>query len=615
MRRLLLIPALFAALSFTAPAGASAPFAQQADLTAADVGAGDLIGGFMAISGNTLVLASSTHRNGAASNPGAVYVYERGASGWPHARQTAELTLPSGAGTPSAVAISGNTLAVAASDAPVANHVHQGVVFIFEKPASGWKDAQLTSALTASDGRAEDALGSSIAMSGDTIVASAPLHAVGNNPEQGAAYVFVKPAAGWKSAQENAKLIAAGGVGNDRLGSVAIDADTIVLGSPSHKVGDNAEQGEAYVFVKPSTGWATRAQTAKLAASNGAAGDGLGESVAVSGDTVVAGASGHDGSRGAVDVFVKPADGWATETQAAELTASDGGPNDAFGGSVALSGDKILTGAPFHMVSQTSFGQGYLFVRPATGWANGTETQRVTSADGLFFGGINLLAGNVAVLGAPVTQVGDAKFAGRAYVFGSAPAMTIDAPLDGATFTQGDAVAASYSCAGATGVNIASCTGPVASGGSIDTGAAGPHTFTVDAVDSDGIAATRSVGYDVKAKADPPPPPPPGKAPSITALKQSVKHWRERGKRPLGTTYSFRLDQPARVTLRFARSGKPAGSVALAGRPGVNKVRFRGRISRKKTLPAGRYTLRLSATNAAGKSATSPQLRFAIVRR
>ena len=45
-----------------------------------------------------------------------------------------------------------------------------------------------------------------------------------------------------------------------------------------------------YVFTKPASGWADETQAAKLTASDGADGDGLGWSVAVSGTTIAAGA-------------------------------------------------------------------------------------------------------------------------------------------------------------------------------------------------------------------------------------------------------------------------------------------------------------------------------------
>jgi FG-GAP repeat len=83
--------------------------------------------------------------------------------------------------------------------------------------------------LTASDGAANNQLGFSVAVSGDTIVAGAPfatigaINGIGGNAGQGAAYVFVKPASGWANATETARLTASDGAANDQLGfSVAV---------------------------------------------------------------------------------------------------------------------------------------------------------------------------------------------------------------------------------------------------------------------------------------------------------------------------------------------------------------------------------------------------------
>ena len=91
-------------------------------------------------------------------------------------------------------------------------------------------------------------------------------------------------------------------------------------------------------------------QQAKLTGSDSGAFDGLGFSVAISGGTVVAGApfasSGPKANQGAVYVFTEPAGGWANETQAAKLTASDGAASDELGSSVAVSGGTVVAGAP-----------------------------------------------------------------------------------------------------------------------------------------------------------------------------------------------------------------------------------------------------------------------------
>ncbi|RMD82834.1 MAG: hypothetical protein D6815_08225 [Candidatus Dadabacteria bacterium] len=197
--------------------------------------------------------------------------------------------------------------------------------------------------LLASDGRGGDTFGWSVAVSGDTVVIGAPLKNIAGNSAQGAAYVFVRPPTGWADMTETAKLVASDGAPADGFGmSVAIDADTVVVGAPTSDVGGNIDQGSAYVFVKPSGGWAgTLTESAKLVASDGASYDQLGNSVAISGDTVIAGAIGDDvganSDQGSVYVFVKPAGGWTgTLVESAKLTASDGMPYDGFGASVAM---------------------------------------------------------------------------------------------------------------------------------------------------------------------------------------------------------------------------------------------------------------------------------------
>src|SRR5439155_11469796 len=102
-----------------------------------------------------------------------------------------------------------------------------------------------------------------------------------------------------------------------------------------------------YVFVKPGTGWATTTETAKLTASDGIANDKFGNAVAVSGDTIVVGANGKNNSAGAAYVFVKPGTGWANATQTAKLTASGGAASDEFAYSAAVSGYTVVVGGRY----------------------------------------------------------------------------------------------------------------------------------------------------------------------------------------------------------------------------------------------------------------------------
>ena len=114
---------------------------------------------------------------------------------------------------------------------------------------------------------------------------------MGANVDQGSAYTFARTGAAART--ETAKLTASDGAAGDLLGgSVAIDGDTIVAGTPGDAAGANLGQGSAYTFAR--TGAAARTETAKLTASEGAAGDILGSSVAIDGETILAGAPGDD---------------------------------------------------------------------------------------------------------------------------------------------------------------------------------------------------------------------------------------------------------------------------------------------------------------------------------
>ena len=106
--------------------------------------------------------------------------------------------------------------------------------------------------LTASDGAGLDFLGISVAIEGDTIVAGAPGDDVGANLDQGSAYTFARTGAATRT--ETAKLTASDGQQGTVLGvSVAIDGDTILAGAPLDHVGGNPEQGSASVFVAESS--------------------------------------------------------------------------------------------------------------------------------------------------------------------------------------------------------------------------------------------------------------------------------------------------------------------------------------------------------------------------
>ena len=229
---------------------------------------------------------------------------------------------------------------------------------------------------------------------------------------------------------QQAELTASDGAAGDQFGfSIALsgDGNTAVVGAFGHTVNGNVYQGAAYVFTNSGGNWS---QQAELSASDGAAGDWFGDSVALSGDgnTAVLGASGHavNGNQiqGAAYVFTNSAGSWS---QQAELTASDGVYDDEFGISVALSsdGNTALVGALFHTVNGNTNYQGaaYVFANSAGSWS---QQQELTASDGaggdLFGNSVTLSSdGNTALVGAYAHTVNGNVYQGAAYTFVNSP--------------------------------------------------------------------------------------------------------------------------------------------------------------------------------------------------
>ena len=405
------------------------PFIQQAELTASDGAAGDDFGAAVAISGDTVVVGAIADTIGAHASQGSAYVFVKPVAGWATMSETAKLTASDGAASDlfgAAVAISGDTVVVGAIVDDIGANSNQGSAYVFVKPVAGWATMTETAKLTASDGAASDLFGAAVAISSDTVVVGAYADDIGANSDQGSTYVFVKPVAGWATMTQTAKLTASDGAASDLFGyAVAISGDTVVVGAAVDDIGANSDQGSAYVFVKPVAGWATMTETAKLTASDGAAGDEVGYAVAISGDTVVVGAAlddiGANSDQGSAYVFVKPVAGWATMTETAKLTASDGATSDFFGYTTAISGDTMVVGAAVDDIGANSDqGSAYMFLKPVAGWTTMTETGKLTASDGAAgdeFGYAVAISGDTVVVGAIGNDIGANAEQGSAYVF------------------------------------------------------------------------------------------------------------------------------------------------------------------------------------------------------
>ena len=340
-----------------------------------------------------------------------------------------------------------------------------GAAYVFVRSGSNWSQQAY---LKASNTETLDYFGYSVALSGDTAVVGAYRErsiATGVNgnqtdnsaPYSGAAYVFVRSGSTWS---QQAYLKASKIGGGFFAESVAVSGDTVVVGDrleSSNATGVNGNQanesasgsGAAYVFVRSGTIWS---QQAYLKASNTGASDYFGSSIAVSGDTVVVGATnegssatGVNGSQaddsasasGAAYVFIRNGSTWS---QQAYLKASNTGASDYFGSSIAVSGDTVVVGATNEGSSATGVngsqaddsasasGAAYVFIRNGSTWSQQAYLKASNTGAGDNFGYSIAVSGDTAVVGAyrersNATGVNgnqtdnSAPYSGAAYVF------------------------------------------------------------------------------------------------------------------------------------------------------------------------------------------------------
>lgn len=207
------------------------------------------------------------------------------------------------------------------------------------------------------------------------------------------------------------KVTASDGAASDSFGySVALDGITAVVGAQAATVGDNLSQGAAYVFTRTNGVWT---EVEKLTASDGAAYDSFGNGVALSGATVIVGAPNAsvngNTAQGAAYVFTQSGGNW---NQTQKLLAADGAASNEFGTSVSIQGDTALIGA-----IQLLHGPGaaYIFGNSTGTW---TQTAKLTASGGSgAFGDAVRLDGNNALIGAQLTGVGGNMDQGAAFVF------------------------------------------------------------------------------------------------------------------------------------------------------------------------------------------------------
>jgi uncharacterized repeat protein (TIGR01451 family) len=267
--------------------------------------------------------------------------------------------------------------------------------------------------LQASIPAATDLFGHSVSLSGDTAIVGAYQDDNSAGVDAGAAYIFTRSGGVWTEQQ---RLQASDAAAGDFFGfSVAVNGDTAMVGSLRDKNNSGQAAGSAYVFTRSGGVWT---QQQRLQPSDVALNDGFGRFVSVDGDTAVVTSDGDDDGgqqAGSAYVFTRNNGVW---TQQQMLQASDRRARANFGNSASLDGDTLIIGAwQDDPASQNrAIGAAYVFTRNNGVW---TQQQKLTASDasGLsFFGTSVALNGDTAIVGSDQNDA-FAHDAGAAYVF------------------------------------------------------------------------------------------------------------------------------------------------------------------------------------------------------
>jgi FG-GAP repeat len=564
---------------------------QGPKLVGAGVNAGDGFGTSVALSadGNTALIGAP----GADFRNGAAWVFSRSGSTW--TQQGGKLTPAGEVGSPwfgYTVALSGdgNTALIGGW----LDDNWKGAAWVFTRSGSTW--TQQGGKLTAADEDGEGMFGTNVTLSADgntaliggwndDSVASGHLDYSG----KGAAWVFTRSGSTWS--QQGPKLTPDDETGNGKFGTIvalSADGDTALIGAWN----DDHSKGAAWVFTRSGSTWTQQGPKLTGAGETGEGRFGVAVALSADGNTALVGGLADNSARGAAWLFTRSGSTWTQ--QGAKLTPVDGAGESEFGTNVALSADgaTALIGA---WRDNSGTGAAWVFVNPP---------EPTTAA-----------ATNIGETGASLNGALAAGGSSKAYFqYGTTAA------YGGSTSSQ----------------NVGSSAGPKPLAAAISGLAPGTtYHFRLVAENSGGVAYGDDRTFTTATTGDPAEPPKPpccGPDPGhlqgllVQNLRQSKARWRagnrlatiSRARAPIGTTFSFSLNKEATVIFSFNRrvGGRTvrAGRLTFNGHEGTNKVAFQGRVSPKKKLRPGRYTLVITATAPDGARSAPRSLSFTIVK-
>lgn len=383
----------------------AANLAQNPDfkLTAGDAASSALYGWSVTIDGGTAVVGNP-HYADVGGNAGAAYLYGFDGVDWLEIKKLLPQDHRAGQFFGNTVAVSAATVAVGAQYDDE-NGPYAGAVYIFDRDAGGAGHWGEVLKLLPGDIQSYQYFGTAVWLDGDRLIAGSHNAKYDGVTASGAAYIFDRdPATGIWS--ESARLIPADPLAGDQFGwSVCLAGDWAVVGAPGND--DPADMsGAAYLFHRNAITGAWE-EIDKITAGDARAGDRLGYSVSLYGETVLLGAPQHEsnpGLTGAAYVYAYNSGSGLWE-QVSKLTGH-AAVRDAFGYSVALNDQLAVIGANRENAT---------YVFDPSNWS---ELYRLTTADpSALFGQAVALDSYQLLSSDPYNSFGGLSNAGAVYVY------------------------------------------------------------------------------------------------------------------------------------------------------------------------------------------------------
>jgi hypothetical protein len=295
--------------------------------------AGDLAGWSVAIDGDWIVAGAPDSTVGGTTFAGAAFVLRRQPDGgWVETQRLV-------ASDPAASDVFGNYVAIDGDRIMIGARwrgaMNEGAVYAFEWNGNSWQQTDL---ITLPQPTTAIELGATIDIDGDRAVVAADYGEVDGS--YGSSYVLERQDdATWTIVATLTSPAA------ERLGfSIDLDGDRVALGSLWDTGPSMLESGAVRVFERQDTGvWSETAELWPAPPPPGAYSDAIGSAVAFDGEVLIAGDQLYDepayGTIGGIIVFERAAETWSPTAHLREAAPIDGG---GLGRSLAIDGDRIL---------------------------------------------------------------------------------------------------------------------------------------------------------------------------------------------------------------------------------------------------------------------------------